>query len=514
MNFKIENGTNICTIGLSGIGSYIRFNYPLTVVWYDCRGSVGKYFSVLPYNEEYRTTVRNKINANLTQDFTGNEEGLYELLHPLFPLFQNGEYGLSFYSNKEKEFFQYQSSYDNFTQNHYFPFEVVFAQKTTDFANQEVIRGEHKAYLKKMETVENNYTLDVLEYSTHGIYTGEQSFFATQPMDNIDQDRVRYFEERITSGERPFAVIFNAYLAAADTESSYFILDGHHKLLAYQELGIYPPIALITHFPKNKLETAFDVELLSERLYPWQVEHILKHWEGKDEYIEQALQNPDSRLHSIVKNGDHEEYHDNGKLKHKAFYKNDKVDGPSMYWYDNGQVQKEHYYKNGVRSGTWRDYYRSGKIEFIQPYNEEGICHGILVSFFENGQKKMEQELENGVNKDGDSYKVWFENGDIDSALTYKNGHMIVRKNWNNWGEFVNHEVFNEETKKLENIEIPPGEKYVYESKGYKARQAEIKEIIQGMRRRKEMKEKEGGDNKIAKKEPTGFWDKLKNLFK
>ncbi|MDR6404045.1 MULTISPECIES: hypothetical protein [Chryseobacterium] len=90
MKFTIENGNNICSIGMSNIGSYIRFNYPLTVVWHDCRGSVGKYFCVLPYNEEYRNTVREKIHENLNQDFTNNIQGLCKILKPLFPIFKNG----------------------------------------------------------------------------------------------------------------------------------------------------------------------------------------------------------------------------------------------------------------------------------------------------------------------------------------------------------------------------------------------------------------------------------------
>lgn len=178
MKFTIENGTNICSIGLSDIGSYIQFNYPLTVVWYDCRGSVGKYFCVLPYNEEYRNTVRNKINDNLNEDFTENIKDLYEILNPLLQLFKNGDYNLSFYSNKEKEFFQYQTSSDNFSKIHYNNLEVVFAEKTTNLSNIEIIKGEHKSFLKEIEISKKYYPSDILEYSTDGIYTGWQSFLA------------------------------------------------------------------------------------------------------------------------------------------------------------------------------------------------------------------------------------------------------------------------------------------------------------------------------------------------
>jgi len=54
---------------ISDVGSYIRFDYPLTVVWYNNIGSVGQYFCVLPYNEPYRISLRDKINDSLQKDF-------------------------------------------------------------------------------------------------------------------------------------------------------------------------------------------------------------------------------------------------------------------------------------------------------------------------------------------------------------------------------------------------------------------------------------------------------------
>ena len=412
MKFKIENGTNICSIGMSDIGCYMRFNYPLTVVWYDCQGSVGKYFCSLPYNEEYRSTVRDKINNNLNEDFSNNLEGLYEILKPLFPIFKNGDYALSFYHNKGKELFQYRTSSDNFMRTHYTRFELVFAERTTDISNLEDTIKEHEAFLIENEISRKRYPVNILEYTTGCMYDDWHSFYATQPSENIDQDRVKYFEEKIRNGERPFALLCNAYFdSEAYDSSSYFILDGHHKLMAYHNLGLYPPVAVISHFPKTIDEIEFDAEKLAETMYPWQVEHILNHWDERDEYLERTLKNPKSILHSFIRNGKYKEYHENGQLKHKAFYINHKVDGSAKYWYKNGQLHKKHHYNKGLKSGTWKEYYESGKIKTIHHYNKDGRIHGLFVSYYENGQKRMEQVFENGRPKDGLSYKVWHENG-------------------------------------------------------------------------------------------------------
>ncbi len=277
--FTIENGTNLCSIGMSNVGSYIRFNEPLMMVWADNRGSVGKYFCTLPYNEDYRITMRNKINDSLNTDFTDNIEALYEVLKPLLPIFKNGDYSLCFYANKKKEFFQYQTSTDNYTEIHFYHLDIFFAHQPTVLSNAEDVKKEHKVFLKENKVPQKYYPPNILDYTTDGIYDGWHAFFATQPKENIDQDRIKYFEEKIKNGERPFAIIFNAHLEPEDFDSSYYILDGHHKLLAYQNLGICPPLALITHLPNTINETEFDIEQLKKHLFPWQIDHILQHWE-------------------------------------------------------------------------------------------------------------------------------------------------------------------------------------------------------------------------------------------
>lgn len=59
------------------------------------------------------------------------------------------------------------------------------------------------------------------------------SFLPTQ--NALDRERVAWWEERILSGSRPFAI--TARRAGANSE---YILDGHHKLAAYLNVGQAP----------------------------------------------------------------------------------------------------------------------------------------------------------------------------------------------------------------------------------------------------------------------------------
>lgn len=271
MEFTIENGENICAIGSNGGCSYIRFEHPLTVVWYDCEGSIAKYFCSLPYNENYRTTVRERILNNLNKDFTNRIEDLYDVLKPLFPIFKNGKYNLQFYSDKEKEFFQYRSSFDDFKELHYENLEVIFSKKAVNNQKVNEVIEEHQQFLIENEVSKKFYPVKLLSYTTDGYYDSHSSFYATQPYENINQDRVTYYEKLIKNGEKPFAIIFNA------TDSFNFILDGHHKLLAYKKLKMYPPIAVITHLPESS-EHEYDTNELSRFLYPWQINHIIENF--------------------------------------------------------------------------------------------------------------------------------------------------------------------------------------------------------------------------------------------
>jgi hypothetical protein len=62
-----------------------------------------------------------------------------------------------------------------------------------------------------------------------------------------------------------------------DSRSDHFVLDGHHKLIAYRNLGKFPAVVEITHLPQSTADLEFDLEQLSEVLFPWQFEHIKQH---------------------------------------------------------------------------------------------------------------------------------------------------------------------------------------------------------------------------------------------
>jgi hypothetical protein len=57
MNFQVENGSNQIAIGLSDLGSYFRFNKPLSFVWWDCRDGSAQYYCVIEDERNYQSIM-------------------------------------------------------------------------------------------------------------------------------------------------------------------------------------------------------------------------------------------------------------------------------------------------------------------------------------------------------------------------------------------------------------------------------------------------------------------------
>lgn len=447
MKFTVSDGLGILSIGLSEIGSYFRFEKPQSVVWYDCRGSVGKYFCSLPHHPETREKLNDIFTEGLYEDYTNKPEELKKIIFPLFRLLKNGEYTLNYYNSSEAKFFSYKTSTEASAETLYSHWYIDSAQPTIlDDLDAKI--AEHKEDVKE-RTKNGLLTSDILEYTTHSIYEGNDvAFIATQPKSSFDAERIKFFETEIAAGKRPFVLIFNRQQHYSTRysngtifgdiyDSENYVLDGHHKLKAYENLKITPPIVEITHCSDPRVELDFDVEELCKYLFPWQVAHIVENWDEKDDYIEACLENPDSPLHPFIKNGNVEEYHNNGQLKHKAFYRNDWVVGTSKTWYENGQLQYEWYYKNKLRAGTWKNYYSNGSLQGVSSFNELGQHHGVTSSYYENGQKRSEIYYHNGVHSDDKPSKSWYENGQQETETYYRDGRVVLLMQWGTDGKLT-----------------------------------------------------------------------------
>lgn len=69
-----------------------------------------------------------------------------------------------------------------------------------------------------------------------------------------------------------------------------------------------------------------------------------------------------------------------------------------------------------------KGYFDSGNLERDFPF-KDGVSHGTLIMYHENGKKSVEEEFNMG--KLSGSAKRWYENGQLWRAATFKNGKVV-----------------------------------------------------------------------------------------
>lgn len=190
MEIIVNKGQSIIRILFDDTVSCLVIKRPLAINWPDYMGSVGQYYSTSKFKSLERQKYTDEINHNLT--FGSKEEILNSALK-FIDLFSNGKYRFSFQNLRLKHSkFLYNSTQESFN-----------GRCTPSF-----------------------------------YFDNEENYFHTEPKENISQERVDYYYNLIQSGIKPKVIIFQSNIEYLDEESSVFILDGHHKIKAYQKAGI------------------------------------------------------------------------------------------------------------------------------------------------------------------------------------------------------------------------------------------------------------------------------------
>lgn len=226
MKITVNDGQNIIQNLTDGFLSALIINRPLAINWPDQAGSIGEYYAVSNFSHKEMEQLTIGLDKVLID---GKENEIHEKIGSFLNLFDNGEYNVIFTSlNKENSDFH---------------------------------------YTKSMKWADNEFSYNLYPVN-------DDNYFFTQSFDNINRERVIYYKQLIDSGLRPKVVIYarnnvNGYMING------YIIDGHHKLLAYQELNISIEVVLISKdFNNNSY-----VEDLLHMVYPMltsvEFEHLI-----------------------------------------------------------------------------------------------------------------------------------------------------------------------------------------------------------------------------------------------
>lgn len=262
-HLKITSGQAIVKIKSNDLGSYFVIDNPLSIVWNDCQGSIGQYFTLTHYSNIQQKYITEQIQNNLYNEYSNNNKKLIEDFSEFWRILENGEYEISlepFLNSDESLFLSYNESLRMTNETIFNKWKSI--EKNPTYVN-----------LKNTENV------GYFSNSFYGSY-GDNCFLFTRAMESINNKRVKFFEEEIKEGKRPFALILRKEYTEKDivsishANSGWFIVDGHHKLLAYQNLNIAPPLLKIRQIVNQSEYDNFNINELDDLLMNCQLKHM------------------------------------------------------------------------------------------------------------------------------------------------------------------------------------------------------------------------------------------------
>lgn len=187
--YTLQGGEGLFGLAHDGFGFSLLFQgAPVALFWPACKGSVAQFLirsrRCLDVNGEIRHL------RHVTDGGFDPAQPIAAQIAPLLALFSDGEYTL-----------------------HYEP-------QITDW-----------------QVIELRDDTCLVDYRD-GFYPHDWNLITTRPLASLDAARIDYYQDRIRAGVRPLVL-----LAGVDWVE--FILDGHHKLAAYQRLEVAPSVLLI-----------------------------------------------------------------------------------------------------------------------------------------------------------------------------------------------------------------------------------------------------------------------------
>ena len=89
------------------------------------------------------------------------------------------------------------------------------------------------------------------------------------------------------------------------------------------------------------------------------------------------------------------DFHENGQLERKEFYKDGFEDGPWEFYYADGQIKKKESYKDGKPDGTWEMYHENGQLR-SRGFFKNAELNGALEIYSEDGLLMVKDAYVNG----------------------------------------------------------------------------------------------------------------------
>ena len=257
---------------------------PVSLMWPDCGGSIAEFFKVgysdMEDREKKLTSIRNLVEDTLPDDIN-----LVEAFGSILQLLSPGNYQLFYYDVSYTWFLEWDNT----------EHKIYCAPHLDNCAMQAVLKEQANQVLNSKEAItfhcsrpdcDNIWRIDFSYLLTNPYPMDEQVFLATRHYKSLDEDRVEFFVKQIESGKRPVPILLSHQFSSTqpleksgplDFENyRSFVLDGHHKLTAYNRAGVPPRILWIVKYGDWEGEYERDLSGYDEFLPKGPLNHFLE----------------------------------------------------------------------------------------------------------------------------------------------------------------------------------------------------------------------------------------------
>lgn len=122
-----------------------------------------------------------------------------------------------------------------------------------------------------------------------------------------------------------------------------------------------------------------------------------------------------------IPDGAVKEYDNKGILTYDLQYKNNKCNGPFTEYYENGTVRSKGSYKEDKLDGKVREFNEDGSLLLEKNY-KNGMLNGDLVQYYDNGKVLGKASYKDNV--PSGSAKTYYYNGTLRNSVFFKNGKL------------------------------------------------------------------------------------------
>lgn len=125
------------------------------------------------------------------------------------------------------------------------------------------------------------------------------------------------------------------------------------------------------------------------------------------------------RLADGVREGRYLRFNAEGKRMEEAFFHNDTLNGPRIFYFTNGDTLSIEQYSMGNFEGEFRQYYENGQLQLKGMYRNNEMT-GQWQQFYESGELK--EVVTFRANAENGPFTEYFQNGNLKAEGNYLNG--------------------------------------------------------------------------------------------